>query len=93
MSVRSSDSHRVTRLALAITGMMSVGACARPPYVEPAPNGGVVVRGARLGLYTKEVMTKKDPDTLVADDLTICRVPPDRYKSTQAHTLVYCNWQ
>jgi len=80
------------RLAQALTVVVSVVSCARPPYIEPGSNGAVV-RSARLGLYTKEVMTKKDPDTLVADDATICRVPPDRYKSTQAHTLVYCNWQ
>jgi hypothetical protein len=82
----------MTRFALALTVGISVDACTRPPYIDPAANGAVI-RAARLGLYTKEVMTKKDPDTLVADDLTICRVPPDRYKSTQAHTLVYCNWQ
>ena len=79
-------------LAAAILPMLIVAACARPRYVEPTPHGAVVT-SAKLGLYTKEVMTKKDPDTLVADDATICRVSPDRYQSTRVHSMVYCNWQ
>ncbi len=49
----------------------------RPPVIEPAPNG-VVVRGARIGLYTKPVLPPKEPDTFLADDGTICRVPADQ---------------
>jgi hypothetical protein len=64
----------------------------RPPVIEPAPNGAVV-RSARIGLYTKAVLTKKEPDTFLAEDGTTCRVPPDRFRDTAAHTLVYCNWQ
>jgi len=64
----------------------------RPPVIEAAPNG-VVVRSARIGLYTKAVLTKKEPDTFLAEDGTICRVPPDRFRDTAAQTLVYCNWQ
>jgi len=80
------------RLAHVIVSLVAVGACARPGYIEPTPHGAVVT-SAKLGLYTKEVMTKKEPDTLVADDATICRVSPDRYQSTRVHTMVYCNWQ
>jgi hypothetical protein len=68
------------------------GCGARPPVIEATPNGAVV-RGARTGLYTKAVMTKKEPDTLFADDGTICRVPTDRFRDTAIHALVYCNWQ
>lgn len=64
----------------------------RPPVIEPTPNGAVV-RSARIGLYTKAVLTKKEPDTFLAEDGTICRVPADRFRDTAAHTLVYCNWQ
>jgi hypothetical protein len=71
----------------------SVIACThRPIYVEPSPNG-VVLTGGKLGMYHKEVMTKKDPDTLVAPDATICRVAPDVYKSAALHSVIYCNWQ
>ena len=64
----------------------------RPPVIEPTPNGAVV-RSARIGLYTKAVLAKKEPDTFLAEDGTICRVPADRFRDTAAHTLVYCNWQ
>jgi hypothetical protein len=75
-------------LALLMSGCTS----SRPPVVEPTPHGAVV-RSARTGLYTKAVMTKKEPDTFLAEDMTICRVPADRFRETAAHTLVYCNWQ
>ena len=68
------------------------GCGARPPIVQPSPNGAVVT-SARIGLYTKAVLTKKEPDTFLAEDGTICRVPADRFRDTAAHTLVYCNWQ
>lgn len=66
--------------------------CSRPRYLEPAPNGAVI-SNARIGLYTKVVIAKKEPDTLIADDATICRVPSDRFRSTTVNSLVYCNWQ
>jgi hypothetical protein len=86
--------HRLTVFLVANVGsaLLVSGCAARPPVIEPAPNG-VVVRPARIGLYTKAVMTKKEPDTLLADDLTICRVAADRFRDTAVHTLVYCNWQ
>ena len=74
--------------ALLVSACMS----SRPPVVEPAPRGAVI-RTARTGLYTKAVMTKKEPDTFLAEDMTICRVPTDRFRDTAVHTLVYCNWQ
>jgi hypothetical protein len=52
-----------------------------------------VIRAAKTGLYSKNVLTKKDPDTLMADDGTICLVPAERYRDTALHSLVYCNWQ
>ena len=71
---------------------VSALACSRPLYVDPAPNG-VAISGAKLGMYHKEIVTKKDPDTLVAPDATICRVSPDIYKSAALHSVIYCNWQ
>lgn len=70
----------------------AVACSSRPLVIEPAPNGAVI-RNAKTGLYTKEVMTKKEPDTLLAADGTFCRVPADRYKETAVHAMVYCNWQ
>jgi hypothetical protein len=80
---------------LVVTASASVmlSACySRPPVVEATRNGGVI-RNAKTGMYTKAVMTKKEPDTFLAEDLTICRVPADRFKDTAVHALVYCNWQ
>ena len=74
--------------ALLLSACMS----SRPPVVEQAPHGAVI-RSARTGLYTKAVMTKKEPDTFLAEDMTICRVAADRFRDTAVHTLVYCNWQ
>ena len=72
---------------------VAIASCApRPSVIEPSPNGAVI-RGARTGQYTKEVMAKKDPDTLLAADGTFCRVPADRYRDTAVHSMVYCNWQ
>lgn len=78
----------------ACISLLAIGAlaCSRPLYVDPAPNG-VVVSGAKLGMYHKEIVAKKDPDTLVAPDATICRVAPDVYKSAAVHSVIYCNWQ
>jgi hypothetical protein len=76
----------------AAVALMLSGCGPRPPVIEATPNGAVV-KSARLGLYTKAVLTKKEPDTFLADDGTICRVPADRFRDTPVHTLVYCNWQ
>jgi hypothetical protein len=84
---------RLARFLVVTAVALLFSACGpRPPVIEPSPNG-VVVRSARVGLYTKAVLTKKEPDTFLADDGTICRVPADRFRDTPAHTLVYCNWQ
>ena len=79
--------------AVGVSAILLVGCGPRPPVIEPSPNGGVVVRAAKTGMYSKNVMTKKEPDTLISDDGTICRVPADRYRDTALHSLVYCNWQ
>jgi hypothetical protein len=85
--------HLPLFLAVKVTTALLVSGCsARPLVIEPAPHGAVV-KSARIGLYTKAVMTKKEPDTFLADDGTICRVPADRFRDTAVHTLVYCNWQ
>jgi hypothetical protein len=85
---------RLLRVGVVSAGLtlLLAGCSARPPIIQPSPNGAVITN-ARIGLYTKSVLTKKEPDTFLADDGTICRVPADRFRDTPAHTLVYCNWQ
>jgi hypothetical protein len=78
--------------AVSVSTILVVGCGPRPPVIEPAPHGAVI-RAAKTGLYSKNVMTKKEPDTLIADDGTICRVPAERYRDAALHSLVYCNWQ
>jgi hypothetical protein len=74
------------------TLLASAASCARP-FVEPGQRGGVTVKSARLGWYTKKVVAKRAPETLLADDGTICRVAPDRFRATDTGAAVYCNWQ
>jgi hypothetical protein len=85
---------RLMRLLVVNAGaaLLLSGCSGRPPVIEATPKGPVV-RSARTGLYTKAVLTKKEPDTFLADDGTICRVPADRFRDTAVHTRVYCNWQ
>jgi hypothetical protein len=85
--------HPELFLAVGMGGALLVSGCGpRPPVIEPAPHGAVV-KSSRIGMYTKSVMTKKEPDTLLADDGTICRVSADRFRDTAVHALAYCNWQ
>lgn len=92
-TIFSADSNVKSHLrASAVAAILLAGCSQFPPTIEPTPNGAVV-HSARIGLYTKAVLTKKEPDTFIADDATICRVPPDRFRDTALHALVYCNWQ
>ncbi|HUQ99860.1 MAG TPA: hypothetical protein VM166_10420 [Gemmatimonadaceae bacterium] len=72
-----------------------VAACTAPATITPrTTNGGFGVQvGPQLGLATKRVMYKQAPETLVADDGTVCRVAPDRYASTEVKAMVSCEWQ
>ena len=41
---------------------------------------------------TLEVMTKRDPETLIAPDGSTCRVAPDVYGSTRIGSMFRCRW-
>ena len=82
--------NRRTAGGLAIAFALT-GGCVHP-HIEPRP-GGAVIKSTRTGWYTKKVVTKTPPETLLAEDGTICRVAPDRYAHTDVGTLVYCDWQ
>ena len=77
--------------ALTLRLLLAGSACAGR-YVEPNA-GGVTVKSARIGWYTKKVVTKQEPETLLAEDGTICRVSPDRFRATKSGSAVLCNWQ
>src|SRR5690348_12596779 len=72
----------------------AVACAAGPARVIPAPSGGITVeQGAQLGWATKRVLTKQAPSTLIAQDGTVCRVSPDRFKDTQVGRDTACEWQ
>ena len=80
-------------LALAFGVLTSAAAGCRPRHIEAGPGGGIVVKSAQLGWYTKRVVTKQAPETLFAEDGTICRLSPERYRETAVGEMLYCNWQ
>ena len=86
---------RPHRTVVASSFALLLAACAQGrPRIETTPAGGIgVTAGRRLGWETKRVMTKQPPETLVAEDGTVCRVSPDRYKDTAAGARVECDWQ
>lgn len=47
---------------------------------------------ALISATTREVLTKRAPDTLVAKDGSSCRVGPDVYAATAAGTQFRCPW-
>ena len=67
-------------------------ACSPATHVSPTP-GGVRVDQPRLGWATKRVLTKQEPETLIAQDGTICRVTSDRFRDTQVGRDTVCDWQ
>ena len=65
--------------------------------VKPIPGVvGVVVTSPDLperGLMRKRVVTKQEPDLLLAEDGTSCRVGKDRYREVEIGTDQLCGWQ
>lgn len=72
--------------------LLACVACGPGARVRPTA-GGVTVDQARIGWATKRVITKQEPSTLLAQDGTICRVSPDRFKDTQVGRDTTCDWQ
>ena len=70
-----------------------VVACGPGAQVRPTPGGVRVDEPAYVGWATKRVLTKQEPSTLLAQDGTICRVSPDRFKSTEIGRDTACDWQ
>ena len=79
-------------MTLALAASLTAFTACGPRHVEPRP-GGIVARSDRTGWYIKKVMAKEPPETLLAEDGTICRVAPDRFRATPVGTALRCNWQ
>jgi hypothetical protein len=83
----------VERVCLLICASAAM-ACTGPARVIPHPGGGYGIQtGVQVGWATKRVLSKQNPETLVAEDGTVCRVAPDRYAGTEVKAMVYCDWQ
>ena len=81
------------RLLYFAAALGAVG-CTVPAQISPHPGGGFGIQtGAAIGWATKRVLSKQPPETLVAEDGTVCRVAPDRYAGTEVKAMVYCDWQ
>ncbi len=65
--------------------------------VEPMPGVvGVVMTSPSVpkrGLMHKRVVAKQEPDLLVAEDGTSCRVGAERYRDVQVGSDELCGWQ
>ena len=80
-------------MAIVLVASALAGFGCQPRYVETTPRGGIVVKSDRLGWYTKKVVTRQPPETLYAEDGTICRLAPERFSETKVGAMLYCNWQ
>jgi hypothetical protein len=82
----------VRKILFVICG--AVACSSSPARVSPTPTGGIrVEQGLQLGWAIKRVVTKQEPSTLIAQDGTVCRVSPDRFKDTKVGRDTTCEWQ
>ena len=83
----------------AVASLVALTACVLSggQRVEPIPGAaGVVVtspQSPQRGPSRKRVTTKQEPDLLIAEDGTSCRVSRDRYKEVEVGTDQLCSWQ
>jgi hypothetical protein len=78
--------HTLAILAALSAGAVALGGCYA--YYESAP--GVA---DRRGMRTKRVLAKREPDRLIAEDLTVCWVIPDVFAGIKPGDVWRCDWQ
>ncbi len=78
--------HAAAIVALLFAGMPGLGAC-RQLYSGPP-----VVR-ERDDWVTKRVRAKREPDRLVAEDLSVCWVAPDVFANIKPGDAWRCDWR
>ena len=90
---------RLTRALRPAVCAVALAACLLPggQRVQPIAGGrGVVITSPQtpnLGLSRKRVTTKQEPDLLIAEDGTSCRVSRDRYQEVEVGSEQLCGWQ
>lgn len=90
---------RLDRTLRLILALLSAAGCILPggQRVEPLSGVvGVVVTSPSMpnsGLMRKRVIAKQEPDLLLAEDGTSCRVSAERYRDVEVGTDQLCGWQ
>jgi hypothetical protein len=89
-ATRVLDGVRATSIALMlVASSATVGAC-RQLYGGPPI---VTDRASADDLVTKVVRAKREPDRLIAQDLSVCWVVPDVFASVRAGDHWRCDWR
>jgi hypothetical protein len=77
---------------LAVLAVISVQACAPPNYSERWPDWLLISGGPQVGFAIKQVVDKVRPQSLHADDGSVCRTSKDRFKRTRLGRWIACSW-
>jgi hypothetical protein len=89
-ATRVLDGVRATAIVLLfLASAVGIGAC-RQLYGGPPI---VTDRTSADGLVTKVVRAKREPDRLIAQDLSVCWVVPDVFASIRAGDHWRCDWR
>jgi hypothetical protein len=86
-----------------IVAALALSACMLPGGQRVEPLGGdgsggagvVIVSPAtpKRGQMRKRVTAKQEPDRLIAEDGTACRVSAERFRAVEVGNDELCNWQ
>jgi hypothetical protein len=80
------------RAAFLLIAALLVSSCARPNYRAAWPDHVVVAGGPQLGYFIKQVIEKQAPATLRAEDGSVCRTSPERFRATPEGEWIACEW-
>ena len=83
-------STRVMALIIVVVGCVSGPTACRQLYSGPPV---VRDRDDRDGLVTKRVRAKREPDRLIAEDLSVCWVIPEVYAGVKPGDHWRCAWR
>jgi hypothetical protein len=82
----------LTRLTLLVSLALATGCRVKGPVGDQIANVGPTHEPVLVAETTREVMTKRAPDVLVARDGSSCRVGPDAYAHTAVGARFRCPW-
>jgi hypothetical protein len=80
------------RLSLVLTPLCLTIACARPDYAETWPDRFSLSAGAQPGYGIKRIIEKQAPETLIAEDGSVCRIAPERFARSKVGRWISCVW-